>query len=61
MLELAGKYQRKSRWTLYETMVEQRFYRGKALVVGNEHYDQVKPDLDKMRLDRKFKRDCRIW
>lgn len=22
------------------------YYRGKALVVGNDHYDQVKPDLD---------------
>ena len=26
--------------------MEHKFYRGKAFVVGNDHYDQVKPDLD---------------
>ena len=26
-------------------MADKTYYRGKALVVGNDHYDQVKPDL----------------
>ena len=29
------------------------YYRGKALVVGNDHYDQVKPDLDNAVNDAK--------
>lgn len=27
-------------------MSEERYYKGKVLVVGNDHYDQMKPDLD---------------
>lgn len=27
-------------------MADKVYYRGKALVVGNDHYDQMKPDLD---------------
>ena len=27
-------------------MADKTYYRGKALVVGNDHYDQVKPDLN---------------
>ena len=27
-------------------MVDKTYYKGKALVVGNDHYDQVKPNLD---------------
>ena len=34
-------------------MAEQVYYRGKALVVGNDHYDQVKPDLDNAVNDAK--------
>ena len=33
--------------------MEQMYYRGKALVVGNDHYDQVKPDLDNAVSDAK--------
>ena len=29
------------------------YYRGKALVVGNDHYDQVMPDLDNAVNDAK--------
>lgn len=34
-------------------MAEKVYYRGKALVVGNDHYDQVKPDLDNAVNDAK--------
>lgn len=34
-------------------MAEKVFYRGKALVIGNDHYDQVKPDLDNAINDAK--------
>ena len=34
-------------------MAEKKYYRGKALVVGNDHYDQVKPDLDNAVNDAK--------
>ena len=34
-------------------MAEKIYYRGKALVVGNDHYDQVKPDLDNAVNDAK--------
>lgn len=34
-------------------MIEKPYYRGKALVVGNDHYDQVKPDLDNAVNDAK--------
>ncbi|MBR5352662.1 MAG: caspase family protein [Bacteroidales bacterium] len=33
--------------------LEKVYYRGKALVVGNDHYDQVKPDLDNAVNDAK--------
>lgn len=29
-----------------DIMVDKTYYKGKALVVGNDHYDQVKPNLD---------------
>lgn len=41
-------------------MVEERFFRGKAFFVGNEHFNQMKPDSDIIWLDRKFKRSFRI-
>lgn len=34
-------------------MAEKVHYRGKALVVGNDHYDQMKPDLDNAVNDAK--------
>ncbi len=34
-------------------MAEKKYYRGKALVVGNDLYDQVKPDLDNAVNDAK--------
>lgn len=34
-------------------MADKAYYRGKALVVGNDHYDQVKPDLDNAVNDAK--------
>ena len=34
-------------------MADKVYYRGKALVVGNDHYDQVKPDLDNAVNDAK--------
>lgn len=34
-------------------MSDKVFYRGKAFVVGNDHYDQVKPDLDNAINDAK--------
>ena len=34
-------------------MEQNKFYRGKAFVVGNDHYDQMKPDLDNAVNDAK--------
>lgn len=34
-------------------MADKTYYRGKALVVGNDHYDQVKPDLNNAVNDAK--------
>ena len=34
-------------------MAEKMYYRGKALVIGNDHYEQVKPDLDNAINDAK--------
>lgn len=34
-------------------MPEKNYYRGKAFVIGNDHYDQMKPDLDNAVNDAK--------
>lgn len=38
---------------MMEKMDNSFYYRGKALVIGNDHYDQMKPDLNNAVNDAK--------